>query len=340
MPPLMLDVAVPGCDSYVWSLPPVTPGISHSWSYQGSMRSLRWSSGGIVKMRNAFTAHRSPDAFYSLIEAGASKGVYRPSSYSSFFHDCYRSPRPSGPARRAMAWPALGAWERLLVPRGDYPGTWYRYDLRSAYLWSLASGLPNPSSYRYTERVNTRRDGLYVMDGRATPGAPYPYDRAGCWPVMRDEIERYGIRGQVRYGITWTEPQDIGPMLRAIYDWPFWKEVGRAYWGRWAATAPLECSTYDANGTRRRRWELPATHANPIWAHIILSRVRARLHDITRSANVARVYVDSVIVDRPLESGSGAPGDWRLECQYEGLRILNLHRITSLQENVPYVNAA
>jgi len=337
--PLVLDAAVPGCDSYLWKLPPIVPGVSASWSYQGSMRSFKWAGGGVVKSRLAFTSHRSHDAFFTLLETGASKGVYRPASYSSFFHDRYHSPYPSGPARRAMRWTIPGAWEKLLLPRGEYPGKWYRYDLRSAYLWALEAGLPLPSSYRFTERLDSKRDGCYLVDCEPTDGAPYPYNRGGLWPVLRDEIDLYGIRGRVYYGITWSAPVDIAPMFKVIYDCPFWKEVGRAYWGRWAATAPVDCATYNPDGTCAKSWQLPATHANPIWAHIILSRVRARLHEVTRSANVARVYVDSVLVDRPLVDRNGL-GSWRLEAEYDGLRIVHLHRITSLQEKVPYVNAA
>ena len=329
--PLVLDAAVPGCDAYVWSLPPVEPGVVRSWSYQNSMRSFQWRDGGIVKSRVAFASHRTPDSFFALLEAGASKGVLRPSSYSSFFHDRFHSPRPSGAARRAMGWLVPGGWEALLLPRGDYEGKWYRYDLRSAYLWALGAGLPDPTTYRHTDKFDKQYDGCYVIHCLPTPGAPYPYDRGGLWPVLRDEIELYGIRGRVLYGVTWSQMFPVDAMLKAIFDWPFWKEVGRAYWGRWAATAPLECATYDTDGVRVKTWQMPATHCNPIWAHVILSRVRARLYEATRNARVARVYVDNVIVDRPLPEGDGL-GSWRLEHEYGGLRISNLHRITSIGE--------
>lgn len=335
--PIVLDAAIPGCDSYVWTLPPIADGVTRSWHYNGSMRSFAWGDGGIVKMRNAFTAHRSHDAFYSLLEEGARRGVTRPSSYASFFHDCYHSPRATGPARRAMAWLIPGGWESLLMPRGDYPGKWYRYDLRSAYLWALSYGLPDPASYRFTERLDTQQDGCYIVDALPCPNAPYPYDRGGIVPIMRDEIETYGVQGRLHYGITWSRMLSAGPMMEIIMSWPFWKEVGRAFWGRWAATSPLECSTW-RDCKRVKRWELPAAHANPIWAHVVLSRVRSRLYDATRSGQVARVYVDNVIINRELPTGDGI-GSWRLETEYDGIRVNNLHRITSL-ENAEYVAAA
>jgi hypothetical protein len=335
--PLILDAARPGLDSYVWTLPPIENGVARSWHYQGSMRSFQWRDGGIVKMRNAFTSHRSHDAFYSLLEDGARRGVLRPSSYASFFHDCYHSPRATGPARRAMSWLIPGGWESILLPKGDYPGPWYRYDLRSAYLWALGYGLPDPATYRFTERLTTTANGCYIMDCEPSDGAPYPYDRGGTLPILRDEIEAYGIRGRVRYGITWSSMLPAGPLQEIIMSWPFWKEIGRAYWGRWAATAPLECATW-RDCTRVTRWELPAAHANPIWAHVILSRVRSRLYDATRAGTVARVYVDNVIINRQLPT-TDCLGGWRLEAEYDGIRVSNLHRITSLQENAVYVAA-
>lgn len=335
--PVVLDAAVPGCDNYVMSLPPITTDVARSWSYHGNLRSYQWNAGGVLKSRAVFGSHRQPDDFFAMLEEGASRGVDRPSSYASFFHDRYRSPRASGPARRAMTWFVPGGWEALLVDRGDHEGRWYRYDLRSAYLWALGDGLPDPATYRYTERVHPRRQGCYVVDCQPTPGAPYPYDRGGVWPITTEELERYGIRYKLRYGITWDRLTPPGPMLDVIMSWSFWKEVGRAYWGRWAATAPLECASYK-EGKRVRRWELPPTHANPIWAHVVLSRVRARLHDATRVGTVARVYVDNVIIDRRLPVGDD-PGCWRFEAEYDGIRVANLHRITSLRRNTSYAAA-
>lgn len=326
--PLILDAAIPGCDSYVWQLPPVRKEVARSWSYLGSLRSLQWREGGIVKTRNGFTSHKSPDAFRDLLETGARRGVYRPSSYASFFHDKYHSPRATGPARRAMAWTIPGGWESVLLPRGDYAGKWYKYDIRSAYMWALGFGLPDPATYQYTERFQRERDGCYVVECEPTDSAPYPYDRGGVAPIMRDDIDRYGVRGKLRYGITWSKTLSPGPMQEVIMSWPFWKEIGRAFWGRWAATAPLECSTWK-DAKRVCRWEVPAAHANPIWAHVILSRVRARLHEATRQGTVARVYVDNVIINRPLPTGDGL-GSWRLETEYDGIRVNNLHRITNL----------
>lgn len=327
MTPIVLDRAVPGCDCYVLQLPPVNNDTVRSWSYQGSMRSFQWSDGGVVKTRNAFSAHRDTDAFFAMLEEGASNGVYRPSSYSTFFHSRYRSPRPTGPARRAMRWIVPGGWESLLMNRGEYDGTWYRYDLRSAYLWALFAGLPDPATYRYTDNLLPNVQGCYLAECYPTDGAPYPYDRGGVWPITTEEIERYNVRCRIRYGITWSMMLPAQPMIDVILKWSFWKEVGRAYWGRWAATAPLECATY-RNAKAVKRWQMPSQFANPIWAHLILARVRARLHEATTNARVVRVYVDNVITDRELPTGD-TPGCWRHEATYHnGIVVSNLHRIT------------
>jgi hypothetical protein len=59
--------------------------------------------------------------------------------------------------------------------------------------------------------------------------------------------------------------------------------------------------------------------ANIVWAHLIVSRVRRRLADVSRGA--AHVFVDSVITKDVLPVGD-APGDWHLVKDYpHGVRV-------------------
>jgi hypothetical protein len=224
-----------------------------------------------------------------------------------------------------MAWNTVGGWEALLVKPGTYLGTFYKYDMVSAYLWAAIEGLPHPKSYRLADRISRQYDGVYLMRCEPRDDAPYPYTLGGTLLATRDEIEMYGLRGPVLWGAVWTRVYDTSRMVRSITDWSCWKYVGRMYWGRWASGLPVDCAIYDRNDTVSSVSQLPPMpHA--IWAHLILSRVRRRLYDVTRYARVLRVYVDDIITDTPLTTGESI-GQWHLKRTYNGVSIRNLHVI-------------
>lgn len=327
--PLYLDKLVPGSDSYVVPdmMPaPGSPGINRAWRFHNILRSVAWSKGGVVKNRAPFDDHHDPDAFLALLDEAASRNVERPSGYGDLFHQTYWSPALSGAARRTLTFEVPGAWQEMTVLPGKYLGTWRRYDIRSAYLWSMAQGLPNPKSFRWSEKFG-RRDGLYCCRVAPHPTAPYPYRVGGDLPVTRQEIDTYGLSVErIHYGVTWSNPWDIDPMMKAVTSWSCWKQVGRSFWGRYASLGKVQCETYKS-GALNKAWELPNRFVNPVWAHLILGRVRLRLFDVARTMPTARVYVDSVVVSGELPTGD-ALGDWKLEAEFHGLDIrhLNIYR--------------
>lgn len=306
--------------------PDRSPAIARAWRFHGILRSCQWGKGGVVKNRAVFVDHIERDALLALLDEAATANVDRPSSYADLLHKKFRSPMLTGPAQRALQFDIPGAWQELTIGVGRYSGIWRRYDMRSAYLWATQQGLPNPSSYRYAERIG-KRAGLFFCDLAPKDGAPYPYRLGGCHPVTPEEIERYGLTVlRVHWGVTWSQPYDVTPIVDNICRWSCWKAVARSFWGRWLSNGKVQCETWK-HGERSKQWDLPLPFANPIWAHLIVGRVRARLYDVAANHTTARVYVDSVVVEGELPTGPNI-GDWKLEETFQGLdvRHLNIYR--------------
>lgn len=330
--PALIDVLCPGKDSYVTpAMMPATgtPAISRAWKYQQVLRSVQWGSGGVVKNRSSFVDHIKPSDLAALLDEAESAGVKRPSSYADLFHHCYSSPRLSGPVARAVQhFDVFGGWQQLTKPTGDYAGTWRRYDIRSAYLWAMTEGLPHPRSMRFSERIG-RHAGVYVAEVLPQLAAPPPFRRGGRVIVTPEEIERYNLTvTKLDYGIEWTYNVAVDPMLAAVMRWSCWKQVGRSFWGRWGSNGKVNCVTF-RGGEQSKAWELPNNTFNPIWAHLITSRIKARLYDVLRGHDTARVYVDSVVTTAELPTGNNI-GDWKLEAEYSGLAVRHLNRYYSL----------
>lgn len=330
MRPLVIDSLAPGCDSYVPMMPRPPLGVARSWHYNGLVRSFAWRKGGTVKGRSSFTGHLTRDSFAGVLDDAARAGIVMPSSYGAFFHARYNSPRLSGAVRRATGWEVPGGWEALLVREGKYPGAWHRYDIRSAYLWAMREGLPETKTYAYTEKRHSKLAACYLMQCEPCADAPYPYCEGGKLPACDWEIDAYGLKGKIFYGVTWTANTDVDAMDRAITQWPQWKHISRAFWGRWIG-APLECRTYDKLGNVARAWQLPSVLSNPIWAHLIIGRVRYRVWQVVMSGPCARVYIDSVTTQTTLKLGDSI-GDWRIEETYNGINVQGINHITSLGE--------
>lgn len=69
---------------------------------------------------------------------------------------------------------------------------------------------------------------------------------------------------------------------------------------------------------------------NPVWGHLIVSRVRNRVWEASRQGNTARVYVDSIITTAHLDKDCGEIGDWKLEEEFTGLDIRHLNIFRSV----------
>lgn len=282
------------------------------WTFHDLPTTVELSGGKAAtyaKSLDRFTDHAEhPAAFLELLREYADNGVPRPGGYADVFHDVYPSPRVPWSVNATLAPAFAGGWQQA-IRCGVHPGTHYRYDMRSAYLWAGSLGLPDPKTYRRDARPNADRPGVYRIQLAApVVGAPFPFDRAREVLASSEEIEVYSLPvARVLAGYRWTGTLDPAPLLDAVRRVSTWKQAGRSYWGRWGQTARVQCH---AGG---RAWTLPNIAANVPWAHMIVSRVKMRLWESATDA--VHVYVDSVITPHELPT-SPELGAWKLERVY------------------------
>lgn len=289
-----------------------TARIRRWWTFHDLPTTLELTGGRAstyAKLLDRFTDHmENPPAFLELVREYADHGVPRPGGYADVFHETFKSPRVPWSVNATLAPAFAGGWQAALKV-GVHPGRFYRYDMRSAYLWAGSLGLPDPTTYRRHLRPSPDVAGVYrVQLERPVPGVPFPFDRAREVLASSEEIEVYGLPiARVLAGYSWGRTMDPAPLLEAIRRVSTWKQAGRSYWGRWGQTARVQCH---AGG---RAWTLPNIAANVPWAHMVVSRVKMRLWE--SSSDAVHVFVDSVITPHALPAGDDL-GAWKLERVY------------------------
>ncbi len=302
----------PGVDAYLdpLQLRSLTVENKRFWSFYSAPTTVALPGNRYAKSLKPFTSHETEPEFRELLAEYAEHNVPRPSGYADVFHEKFRSPRVSWSVNAMLAPAMAGGWQASLKP-GRHPGTFYRYDMRSAYLWAATLGLPDTRTYRHSLSPwkNANRDGIYrIKVLRPTPGAPFPFDRAMECLASNLEIETYGLPvAEVIDGVTWKRSIEPNELLRAINAVSTWKLAGRSYWGRWAQSTRVMCHS------ATKKWSLPSVTLNIPWAHAIVSRVKMRLWE--NASNAVHVFVDSVITTDKLRTGDSL-GDWRLEKTY------------------------
>lgn len=308
----------PGRDCYLQptQLRALAAQSSRYWSFSGVPTTVALPDNRFAKSMKGFPSHQHEHEILDLIEEFASFGVPRPSGYADVFHDKFRSPHIPWSINAAFADIFSGGWEASLCP-GSHAGTYRRYDLRSAYLWSAQLGLPNAKSYRFgMHPYRTIRNGIYrVTLIRNTPLAPFPFNRACTCIATAEELETYSLPvGEIHSGVTWDGLDDPHRITDAVTCIPAWKFAARSYWGRWAQRGAVECVAGD------KKWNLKNITLNVPWAHLIVSRVKMKLWEYSKRA--LHVFVDSIITGDVLPTGPSV-GDWRLEEEYaHGVTVL------------------
>jgi hypothetical protein len=324
---MLPHVGPPIDGEYCYSLAEEMPehGIKRRWLYHGAVRSVEWCNGGIVKTRDQFDNHKQPEQLIELLGECEQRGVIRPSSYADIFHQSVTIP----PVRRSVVklFPGVpGGWQVVRSKWGGLPlkrngvrvndRELYQYDMRSAYLWSLMQGLPDPATFRSVRKVTG--PGLYWCPSPADVRLPFPWDRPGLFPATEEELQLLPLPWRdVRRGIRYDPDSfDVGWYVRTIQSFSVRKQIARGFWGRWGAAGKLTAQTL-RGGELSREWEMRDPRKNPVWAALITSRVRCNLWRVVDSPErqVYRVYVDSVVTDTPMDV-SGNIGGWVLKGRF------------------------
>lgn len=281
------------------------------WSLHGIPSTVAITHNRFIKSWDRFTDHQEEAQLETLLREYAECGVPRPSGYADVFHARYKTPYVCW-THNAMLSPAFcGGWQQALKP-GSHRGVFRGYDMRSAYLWALTLGLPDPATYRASGTIDPNRKGGGVYRVRLenpVADAPFPFNRkSGEVLASAEEIEAYNLPiAEVIAGVTWDGLIDPEPLLSALRAVSTWKQAGRSYWGRWGQTERVECT---AGG---KTWTIPNRSANVPWAHVIVSRVKQRLWDF--SSDALHVFVDSCITPHEFPVNDKI-GSWRLDTLY------------------------
>lgn len=314
-------------DAYVdaMQLRKLVKDSSRYWSFHSRPTTVALSNGRFAKSLNGFSDHLEESRFLELLREFADFGCPRPSGYADVFHDRFKSPRVKWSTNAVLAPALAGGWQAALHV-GVHHGTFYRYDIRSAYLWASQLGMPDAKTYHRSLKPWRAKDGVFrIKLTKSVSDAPFPFNQALEVLATNLEIETYNLPiAEVIDGVTWDGLIDPEPILSAVRAVSTWKQAARAYWGRWGQSAKIACH---ANG---KTWELPNASLNIPWAHTIISRVKMRLWNF--SSRALHVFIDSVITPEELPTGDNL-GDWRLEKTYDGVFIRGPGQYGALNES-------
>lgn len=249
-----------------------------------------------------------------LAECLFTANCYMPGSFGTPFHKLFHSPRLPRTINALYESFFRGGWQSAPYI-GKHPGRFYQYDMNSAYLWSSTLGLPLCNTLEFQTDVRTDLDGCYIIDmGEPRDDLPYPFSQERVVMASLDEIEMYNLNIRaVRGGYTWRDCLAPDAVTSVVGRFSFAKQLARAYWGRWASLANIECES------KTRKWRLRNPVTNYLWAHMIVSRVKMRIFETTQEAH--HIFVDSIIVPHKVDT-SATLGGWKLVKEYlDGIRI-------------------
>lgn len=269
----------------------------------------------MVKSADKFSVKHAgnQEVFDEFIREATEFKCPRPSSYSSVFHAMFPTAAIPRSVNAQFEGQFAGGWEEAKTT-GVLRGRWLKYDLNSAYLWASTLGLPRPSTFRYTDDISNKAS-MYALELAANIDTlPYPFNQRRLVNATLEEIDLYSLPiKRVISGVTWDDYLDEDVVTRIINQMSFGKEVSKAYWGLWCSTTTVRCTT------QKKTWELRNNALNLVWAHVLISRVKARVW--SESKNAAHVFVDSIITQDTLPTGTRV-GDWRLDAEYaNGVKV-------------------
>ena len=290
-------------------------GAGRWWTYRNNLVCVQRRTGEYLRTPAGFDGIANDDALRTVVEeCRQTFGVSFPSGWVAPFRAQYRAKRLTWSYNAPFASAFHGGWQQALR-RGDIPGPLYKYDLRSAYLWALTPGLPDPRTFRRTRCLASTPALFRVRLARPEPSAPFPYNTFTDVNATGEEIGAYGLDvADVLAGVAWRRDcrdADVDRIYQQVTAPSFWKRTARSYWGLWAQTRDVGCHV--ASG---KSWALPPVTANYVWAHMIVSRVRRRVADAVTS-RAAHVFVDSIITPDVLPVGPNV-GEWRVDATYAG----------------------
>lgn len=248
-----------------------------------------------------------------------------PSGAHSFFDKSLSFPRPPIRTQDFFSPFFHGAWIQLLKEQSDYIGDIQYYDMISAYMWAgISQGFPR--KYKPYEGRDSAFVGIW--ENEIDPGEygpiPHYFKRPYCL-VTHQDVEIYGLKGRILWGVSWDKSQEIGlhetfEQLDKILPEKAFKQMSQSFWGGWASSTPIKRVNYVAGQPAKRLSKgrmvksisIRPHKVNFVWACLIVHAVIRRCYQYAYDAIL--VSTDALLTQQEIPTGHNI-GDWRLKEQ-------------------------
>lgn len=277
-----------------------------AWKYKNMWKTYRPGGGVMYKSLEGINPSDEGD-FWHIMGSNYRAGLPPPSSFSSIFHKICPLPWP----KQSMVSPfrgfAAGAWSQALQC-GKFPEKMYHYDLNSAYRWAACQSLPLMKSGKRIFDIEAENS-VFMVECTEEERPPWFKDNIGL--VSSEELAALKIKPRLLFGVQFRDWFSLTSMFATIqekFPWCY-KRISRAFWGRWNGGEDLTQHGW-AGGTHKVR-NMPNPLHNPVWSHLITSRVKLRLLEAVKEVGAVHVQVDAVLCREPLPV-STEPGGWKL----------------------------
>lgn len=154
---------------------------------------------------------------------------------------------------------------------------------------------------------------VFLVDCENGEIPPWFKDSRGL--ISSEELAVLKIKPRLVFGVQFRDWFDLTSMFSTIqekFPWCY-KRISRAFWGRWNGGEDLTQHGW-ADGHKVRC--MPNTLHNPVWAHLITSRVKLRLLEAIKQVGAVHVQVDAVLCRDPLPA-STETGGWKLVQEFD-----------------------
>jgi hypothetical protein len=285
-----------------------------AWEFNGRISSYMPNSRVIYKSIDKLAPESEQD-FQNIMSSCKKNGIGYPSSFADVFHSFVRSPLPVKSSLTGIRGFQFGGWQEALF-LGHVKQKIYHYDLNQAYRWAASVPLPDIREAVPAKDFHDGEYGVYVIQ---TNELEIPYDQeAGVKVITAEERDRWKLKnrpilsgvkfnGTISLKETWDKIQRCFPYC--------FRRIGRAFWGRWSACAPVVCRSWK-HGPKSRL--LNNFLYNPFWPAYITSRVKMRMAN--EMGHSLHIFVDAILSVEEMAT-SEEVGGFKLVDVYDDLTI-------------------